>query len=351
MTQAFVCLALLFAQPATPPALPKAKSFSLSADQTKLSAVLADLSKKAGVVVEDKRGEADDPITLNLKDVTLWGAVDAVAAAAHARVTINPRDGRVSLVKAMDKDEGTTVSHDGLFRAAVKRVTAVRDFDTGGSIYTASVEIAWEPLLLPLFLETSPRGFKVKDEAGKDLPVREEGSSLAPVDGRTTFLLELPLPAFDRDAKKIGEIRGSLSVIAPSRMLQLSFDPLDQLEKKAPVAVTQDGMTCKVTKVVLKDDRWSVQVALDYPPGGPTFESFQSWVVNNEMTLESTDGAKRLASNSYVLESSSSRRAVLTYHFTDKNRGKPQDWKVLYRTPASIVEIPLRFDFKDVRLP
>ena len=69
------------------------------------------------------------------------------------------------------------------------------------------------------------------------------------------------------------------------------------------------------------------------------------------MNLESKEGTKRLASNSYVLESSSSRRAVLTYHFTDKNRGKPEDWKVLYRTPASIVEIPLSFTFKDVRLP
>jgi hypothetical protein len=334
--------------------VPKAKTFTLSADQMKLSAVLADLSKKSGVVVEDKRGEADDPITVNVKAATFWAAVDAVAAAAHARVTINPRDGRVSLIKRTDKDEGTIVSRDGLFRAAVKRVTAVHDFDTGSSVYTASVEIAWEPWLLPLFLETSPRDFKVSDEKSNPVTVRQEGSSIAPVDGRAAFLLDLPLPTFDRDAKKIGQIEGKLSVIAPSRMLQLSFDPLDQLEKqlkKAPVAVTQDAMTCKVTKVVLNDDRWSVQVALDYPPGGPTFESFQSWVVNNEMSLESTDGGKRLASNSYVLESSSSSRALLTYHFTDKNRGKPQDWKVLYRTPASIVEIPLRFAFKDVRLP
>jgi hypothetical protein len=351
MTKGLVCLALLLAQPAEQPALPKPKTFNLSADQTKLSAVLAELSRKSGVTVEDKRGEADEPITLTAKDTTLWSAIDAVAAAAHAGVTINPRDGRVNLVKRMDKDEGTAVSHDGLFRAVVKRVTAVHDFDTGDSVYTASVEIAWEPWLLPLFLETSPRALKVKDESGKDLPVRQEGSSLAAVDGRTAFLLELPLPTFGRDAKKIGQVQGSLSVIAPSRMLHLSFDSLDQLEKKAPVAVTQDGMTCKITKVVLNNDRWSVQVALDYPPGGPTFESFQSWVVNNEMTLQSKDGSKRLSSNSYVLESSSSRKAVLTYHFTDKGRGRPEEWKVTYRTPASIVEIPFTFAFKDVRLP
>jgi hypothetical protein len=144
-------------------------------------------------------------------------------------------------------------------------------------------------------------------------------------------------------------------------MLQLSFDTLDQVDKdlknvKAALAGAKEpaagegGMTCTVKKVLLAEDRWSVQVALEYPEGGPTFESYQSWVVNNEMTLVSTDG-KPLTSNSYVLDSSNSRKAVLTYHFTGKNRAEPKDWKLVYRTPASIVEIPFSFSFKDVRLP
>jgi hypothetical protein len=354
MTSGLVCLALLFAQsPAQTP--PKPTTIKLNADKTKLSIVLAELSKQAGVVVEDKRGEADDTIMVNLNDKTFWQAVDAIADAAHARAVVNPRDGRVSLVKRKDKDPGPAPSHDGLFRATVKRVTSVLDFETGASTYTAAVEIAWEPRLLPLFLETSPRNFTVKDEKGVELKVRQEGSSLAPVDGRTAFLLDLPLPAFERSATKVGQLQGTLTAVAPSRMLQLSFDTLDGLEKQAttgkPAAVSQDGLTCQIAKVDVGNDRWSVKVVLDYPPGGPTFESYQSWVVNNEMSLENKDGTTRMASNSYVLESSSSRKAVLTYHFTNKNRGKPEDWKLLYRTPASIVEIPFTFSFKDVPLP
>jgi hypothetical protein len=350
MTQVLLCLALL----AAPPDLPKPKSVTLHADKTKLSAVLTDLSKQLGVAVEDKRGEADGPVTIDLKDAPYWQAVDTVADAAHARIVVSPRDGRVTLVKSKDAEPGT-VSRDGLFRAAVKRVTAAHDFDTGDSVYTAAVEIAWEPGLLPLYLETSPRSFQMADEKGNPLPVRQEGSSLAPVDGRTAFVLDLPLPPLDRSAKKIGRLEGKLTAIAPTRMLQLKFDALDQLEdqvqKGGKPAVTEDGMKCTITKVVLAADHWSVQVALEYPPGGPTFESYQSWVVNNEMTLENKDGKTRLASSSYVLDSSSSRRAVLTYHFTAKERGKAEDWKLLYRTPASLVEIPFTFSFKDVRLP
>ncbi len=355
MMNGLVCLALLFVQPAAGPALPKAKTVTLTADKTKLSAVLADLAKQAGVAVEDRRGGADDAVTLDLKSVTFWQAVDAVAEAAHAHVQVAPRDGSITLVQRKDKEKSQPVSRDGLFRAAIKRITAIHDFDTGSTTYAAAVEVAWEARLQPLFLETQPRGLKVLDAQGKELPVRQEGSSLAPVDGRASFLLDLPLPERDRTAGKFGAIRGTLSVIAPSRMLQLKFDTLDQLEKQAKKgpapSVAEDGMTCKVTKVDLATDHWSVRVDLDYPPGGPSFESYQSWVVNNEMTLENKDGTKRMASNSYVLESSTSRRAVLTYHFTDKNRGKADDWKLLYRTPAALVEIPFTFSFNDVPLP
>jgi hypothetical protein len=106
--------------------------------------------------------------------------------------------------------------------------------------------------------------------------------------------------------------------------------------------------------VVLDRDRWTVTVALDYPPGGKELDSYQSWVVNNEMVLESKDGKRRLARSNYVVESASPRRAVVSYHFrdTDKGRrGRPEDWKLLYRAPASVIELPITFRFKDVPLP
>jgi len=77
-------------------------------------------------------------------------------------------------------------------------------------------------------------------------------------------------------------------------------------------------------------------------------------VVNNEMVLAAKDGRRRLESNTYVVESSSPRRAVVSYHFrdTDKGRrGRPDNWKLLYRTPASVIEMPIAFRFEDVPLP
>ena len=66
---------------------------------------------------------------------------------------------------------------------------------------------------------------------------------------------------------------------------------------------------------------WSVEVTLDYPEGNVKLDSFQSWVVNNEMVLEGKDGS-RFPSSSYLLEESSPRHAVFTYHFNDKEKMK-----------------------------
>ena len=91
---------------------------------------------------------------------------------------------------------------------------------------------------------------------------------------------------------------------------------------------------------------------------GPSeaLESFQasSLVVHNELVLTSKDGKRQLPSSSYVIDEISSRRAKVTYHFTDRpgqRRGSVRDWKVSYRAPARIVEVPVSFTFRGVPLP
>jgi hypothetical protein len=245
-----------------------------------------------------------------------------------------------------------------LFRLAVTRVAASRDLEGTTSVYTATLEVAWEPELRPLLLETRPQGLRVEDDGKREIPVAQEGSSEAPVDGRLSLAFDIPLPALPRSCARIGLLEGKLVAVAPSKMLTFTFDSLARLAEAGQGGAgrrqVQEGVVCTIRKVTLAPERWSVQVGLNYPPGGKTLESYQSGVVNNEMVLESTDGKRRLASSGYVLDSATARRAEITYHFLDRGgrgRGRPEDWKLTYRTPAALVEIPIRFSFKDVPLP
>jgi hypothetical protein len=236
-------------------------------------------------------------------------------------------------------------------------VVTAHDLDTGDDRCTVFLEVAWEPGLLPLYLETRPQELRLLDDKRRPVPVSTDGSSLAPVDGRISLISEVQIPSLPRSSPRIGLLEGRLNVIAPSKMLTFHFDALDRLDKAGPDAPerrqTQEGVVCRLGKIVLARDRWTVQVVLDYPPGNRPLESYQSWVVNNELVLEGRDGKHQLASSDYVLESSTPRRAVLSYHFRDRDRqvrGRPEDWNLSYRTPASVVEWPVRFSFKDVPL-
>ena len=351
-------------KPPTSTAMPESKRFTLHMDNVMLSQALADLAKQTGIRVYDVRGVSDASIRLNLKQANFWQAVDAIAAASGARVNVHPTRGRIVLAKRVSNYRLPPISYDGRFRLSVKKVTAARDLEISDSDpnhgnYNAVIEVVWDPDLQPLYLETRPRGVRLVDDKKNVVVVANDGSSLAPVDGRIALAIDVRLPAISRSVGKISTLQGELSMIGPSKMLPFKFDaPLDRLAKASANdperTLLKEGVTCHISNVKLTPDRWTIQVELKYPPGMKQLDSNQSWVVNNEMLLESTDGKSRLTSSNYVLESATPRRAVLSYHFRDKDakkRGKPGDWKVSYRTPANLVEYPIKFDFQDIPLP
>ncbi|MFL5244286.1 MAG: hypothetical protein ACJ8FY_19450 [Gemmataceae bacterium] len=318
---------------------------------------LKEVSAQTKIAVEDRRRKKTaGTIDLRLKDVGFWQALDTIARQADARLALYERDGVPALVDG--PHVLLPVSYNGVFRIGLKRLVAYRDLETATAYQVATMEIAWAPRYRPFLLETRPKALVLKDDQNHDVAIKEEGGGQAPVEGRLAMTFEVRLPAIPRPALRIRLLKGELSVIGANKMLTLTFDTLDALQKDAGKRVlSQEGITAKVSKIQLEADIWTVEMTLDYPPGGPKFESFQSWVVNNEIYLQSASSEKRLRNNGgYTLESSSSNRAVLSYYFKDEKgkgikRGKPADWKLVYVTPGVISETSVPFSFKDVKLP
>jgi hypothetical protein len=343
--------------------LPEPKLFTKQSSKVMLRQALADLAKQTGIAVETAPGLPDPSFPLNLKQATFWQSLDTIAASAGTRVHLYPHSGRIVLDKRGPAYRLPPISYDGRFRLAVKSATGTRDLemranDPAHGAYSLSIEVTWDPELQPLYLETRPHAVRLVDDKNNTRSIPDDGSSLAPVDGRIALLLDLRIPALPRNVATLRKLEGELSMIGPSKMLNFSFDTLDKLAKlnadDPERRLTKEDVTCHIRKVTLDPRRWSIQVAVDYPPGMKQLDSNQSWVVNNEIVLESADGEKRIASREYVLESSTPRRAVLSYHFRDTDsmtRGKPSEWKVIYRTPANLIEMPIKFAFKDIDLP
>jgi hypothetical protein len=300
-------------------------------------------------VADRRRGEQTNPVLkLSVQKATFWQALEAIAKAADLRISLYQRDGQIALVDGPYRVR--PVSFSSLFRTTVKRITTVADFENDAHFTVAQLEVAWEPRLQPFLLETRPDALVVEDDQGHPLKTPETGKGQASVSGRTAMDIEMRLPAVPRSVAKIGLLKGNLRIIGPSKMLTFTFDKLAKGAKQK-----QEEVTVTVSEFTMDQERWTVGIVLDYPEGGPKFESFQSWLVHNRIALDKPGGQPFPANGgSDEVVSPDGPHAILHYHFVEANGrklGKPEDWKLIYRTPGKIVALPVAFEFKDLRLP
>jgi hypothetical protein len=346
------------------PAELEPKLFTLQAKDIPVSKALAELAKQTGNQVADHRpGKEQDRIKLDLKNVTFWQALEVIAKESDARISVSERDARVALVAGPYL--ALPVCQSGLFRLTVKRVDANYILETDARQCVLHLEVAWEPRFQPLLMQTRPADMVLHDDKGHDLPIQEdeERGGLGAVGQRAGADLRVTLPAPPRAAGHLSLFKGKLGAVGPTKMLTFTFDKLSKIEKKEDARKeTQDGVSVSLREFRAEEEGdeqiWTAGLLLEYPADGPKFESFQAWLVNNEIALEKEqDGVQqRVPYINYETGDQTENKAIIRYRFgddPDKNikLGKFSDWRLVYRTPGRITELPIPFEFKDIPLP
>jgi hypothetical protein len=316
---------------------------------------LEELKKQTGIEVMDERQNKDDSkIKLDVNKVLFWEALENIAKEADARVNLYREDTKLALGDGPYR--ALPISYSGIFRVTVNRLVAERDLVTDTHQYRATLEVAWQPGFRPFFIETRPSSIVVQDEKQRTLDTIEEMPGRDDVKARTATI-DVRLPAPPRSATKLGLLKGNAAIIGPKKWLTFAFDDLGKLKDDAAGRVqSKEGVTAKLSKLGFDEDVWTVELTLDYPADGPKFESFESWVVYNEITLKKPDAVPFPNNGGYETGNTAGTRAIISYHFLDEPkkklvRGKPDGWKLEYITPAPFVEFPVAFDFKDLVLP
>ena len=299
-------------------------------------------------------------LTLRIDRQTPWQALDQLALGLKSRVDLNDR-AVARLVPLRPGEQVPPTSYDGPLRFRVVEVASQRDLSGGDGKTTVGFEVAWLPTFRPIFFEAEPLCTFV-DRDGRKFLSRESGASLVPTTSRGTIMLSSSIPLLPRSHAEIARIEGKLSAVVLRDLLTFAFAPsLDRLlvapRDGEQRQVRLGGVLCSVDKIILSRDRWSIRMQLDYPEGANReFESYQvgSMVVANELVLVSADGKRRLVSSASVAEETSSRRTVVTFHFTDtptQKRGTPEGWNLRYTAPSGVVDRSFSFRFEKVPLP
>lgn len=321
--------------------------------------VLGLLKKQTGNALLDGRTKpVDEPLPWDLDRVTFWQAADALAKKANARVSLFHTPGAVALVDGPWKD--IPVGYDGLFRVSLQRIALVRDVEEGNHLCQLSLLAAWEPRFRPYYMEMGKTEATYTGKNGKDQTFDAPGQGKQEVSGAgaTTLPLRFPAPT-DRALNKMGTLKGSFSVVGPTRLLSFRFDKLAPIGKKGPARnLKQEGVLVALPEIATHPDRWSFTVQIENPPGVPEFESYQSWLGNNHISLQKEDGKmvwEPLPEEAQgEVFSESAHKALIRYHFTESkflSTTKLDDWTLVYTTPHRIVRVPVRFELKNLELP
>jgi hypothetical protein len=341
------------------------KLFTLQGKDLEMAKVLVALGKQTGNAVEDRRASKEGTkLKIDLKNVTFWQALDAIAKEADAKVSLYERDGKLALVDGPYL--AMPVSYAGLFRVAIKRLDISHILEMDAHTCVITLEVAWEPRFQPLLMETQPDSMEIRDDKGRTIDVPEGGKGKGAVGHRNVGEVQVRIPAPQRTANNLAIFKGKLSAVGPTEMVTFTFDKLDKIQKREQARkLTQKGVTVHLRELRPEQDGeeqiWMAGLMLEYPADGPKFESFQSWLLSNEIYLEKeVDGVLQRFPKNLGEEigggDDEDNKAVVRYRFGDQPEknlvlGKISDWKLVYRTPGKIAEVPIPFEFKDLPLP
>jgi hypothetical protein len=329
----------------------KVKLVRLHAVSMPLGQALKQLYDQTGVRVVDRRSSSNvqPQLKLDLEDVSFWEAIDAIAQHTKSHVSVYEKDNVVALRDGLEP--GVPLWYSGRFRVAVKRIDASQNFETQTRSCVIRLELAWEPTVQPLFVDNRPGDIKIFDDKGGVIG-SSDSSGRDPLVGRNAVEIPVRFPAPPRSMDRLHRVQGPLRVVGPEQLLTFSFDHLSPAQP--PPAQAEAGVTAAIHEFKEGDERWKISLLLKHPAGEPQFESFESWLSTTQAVLMRRDGKQELAPVGYEMAEQGEHQVLLTYYFSKQKGGaprRPQDWKLVCRTPGRIGTMAVPFAFKDLPLP
>ena len=335
--------AAIVAEPPKPPPL-TARLVTLN-KSAPLAELLAEVSRQTGLSVEAADGSAK--ATAAFDRIPFWEAVEKLAGQTGHRVTVDGN--KVKLLKLPAGVKPPPAAVDGPFRAVVKRVTARKDFETGGAEYEVQLDVMWEPRF-PVFLVDTDLRVTAATAGGQKPTAEPPSGRVLPVG--YTHPATVRLKGVPRSAGKIDSLSGTFRVTAADHRLSVEFK---DLTGDKPVSQTVEGVAVTLKPVRRLEKRVEFGFELEYPPGHPEFESFQLWAGGNRLRLTAPDNRTAYEPTDYSADETG-RRVRAEYSFSGPN-GQPftlpdlKGWRAVYDTPCPMVERTVTLTFKDIELP
>ena len=331
---------------------------TLDVTDAPLDEVLKEIEKQTGNRVTDYREQfgqetADKKVTYSGKEKPFWEALDTILDAAQMSPYNDSGEANLAII---DRDQGVLrrgggrAVYAGPFRIEATGASSqrgIRSPDQSG--LSVDWEISWEPRLRPIGLALNAADLKVVCDDGRETPA---------VDGDVVFSVEVPsgshaadvtvslqLPA--RKSEKLATIEGRMTALVPGRMAELKFDNLaaakEVTQRAGEVVVTLD-------RVVKNQALWEIHMRLSVESSDAALDVNSGWVFQNLATLVDKKG-EPLDNAGFETTLQTEDEVGFAYFYELPEGRDLKDYTWVYRTPASIIAVPVEFKLENVPLP
>lgn len=282
-----------------------------------------------------------------------WQALDQLLD--QAELDINPFGGELNTLVLNSKPEGAQgragkATYSGVFRFEPIRVESRRDLrNPSVNGMRLTIEIAWEPRITPISMRQPIDKITAVDDQGKSLTIRSDESqevlNATAETGMSAVELGIPLDLPARGVTKISSLKGHMTALVPGRLETFEFTELDTSrdaeQQRAGVAVILE-------RVRKNGDLYEVRVRIRYDEASNALESHRGWVYSNPAYIVNSKGERleSLGAN----EGGRDENEIGIIMLFDLPDG-PKGCKFVYQTPATMLQLPVDYELKDIDLP
>ncbi|PQO36678.1 hypothetical protein C5Y97_11855 [Blastopirellula marina] len=334
----------------------KSSKVTLTAKDKPFPEVIAAIQEQTGNQLIDYRrnfGQNADAtkVTVDWKETPFWEALDELFA--QTGLEAYHYAGQPGVLAYVARQSGTNeknplVQTSEIFRFEPTRIESFLNLSNPSQRGTfMNLQVAWEPRVTPIVLKLPLDQLQIEDENGKSLITEGSEGSLDTevLQGVSAVDIQLPLGGVDRTSQKIAKLKGQMVALLPGRVETFTFD---KLEKARNVKETRGAIEVIFEAFRPNGDIYEASVMLRVLNDQGALESHRGWVYNNEAYLKGPNG-ERVDIAGFEETYRDVDTVGLSYKFVLEREAS--DYQFVYRSPASIISLPVSFELKDIPLP
>ena len=321
-----------------------------------LGTLFAAIKEQTGNEVIDFRnraGAADQNRTLEVKfdKEPFWTAIDSIMDQAELTVYNFSGEFRKLALTARppgERDRIGSACYSGPFRIEATEIFTQRNLRTptmqGMRI---RLEVLWEPRLTPLVIRHPYSNISIEADDGNEIaPTSPQGVAEVPVQSTVSGIdILVPVELPDREATQIDSLSGTFYALVPGKEVEFEFD---KLQNARNIQQQQSGVRVTLDRVTKNRDIYEIRIRVKLPDTSERAESHLDWAANNVVQLIAADG-KRIEDPNF--ERYFERDNEIGFRYLFPLEDAIENYKLRYRTPASLIEIPVEYELGEIDLP